>query len=130
MNRIFFISLAFIVTFFSFSQTQEKGTILRIEPNGVVVYKPIDVEHILGVRSENNSKVELQTQGPPIKTINDYTLEELEYMYSLPDIDLKIEVYKNEITDDEEERNKEIERCLAYKKAIEERIEELKSLEE
>jgi len=131
MKTFFFTFVTLLITFFSFSQTAEKGTILRVEPNGVVVYKPIDVEHTLGLKSENTSnKIEPQTQNPPIKTINDYTLEELEYMYSLPDIDLKIEKYKNEITDDEESRNAEIEGCLAYKKAIKDRIEELKALEE
>jgi len=129
MKSKIFIFLALIITFFSFSQTREKGTILRVEPNGVVVYKPIDVERTLGAKSENTSnKIDTQTQNPPIKTIKDYTLEELEYM--LPHVDLKIETYENEITDDEESRNAEIERCLAYKKAIKDRIEELKALEE
>jgi len=128
MKNKIFISFMSIITFFSFSQTQKKGTILRVEPNGVVVYKPIDVEHTLGIKSESNSKIEVQTQNPPIKTINDYSLEELEYM--LPHIDLKIEKHKTDITDDEESRNAEIERCKAYKNAIIKRIEELQSLEE
>jgi len=131
MKPLFFTFITLFITFFSFSQTTEKGTILRVEPNGVVVYKPIDVEHTLGLKSENTSnKIEPQTQNPPIKTINDYTLEELEYMYSSPDIDAKIEMYENEITNDEESRNAEIERCQTYKKAIKDRIEELKALEE
>jgi len=125
MKNKVFIFFAFIIISFSFSQTTEKGTILRVEPNGVVVYKPIDVEHTLGLKSENiYNKIEPQTQNPPIKTINDYTLEELEYM--LPHVDAKIEMYENENTDDDESLNTEIERCKAYKKAIKDRIEELK----
>jgi len=125
MKTVFFTFVTLLITFFSFSQTKEKGTILRTDPNGVVVYKTIGVENTMNAKPQNYQKIDVQKEGPPIKTINDYTLEELEGM--LPDIDLKIEMYRHEITDDEESRNAEIERCQAYKKAIKDRIEELKS---
>jgi len=127
MKTIFLTLVTLIISLYSFSQTTEKGTILRVEPNGVVVYKPIGVENTSDTKPQNYQKIEPQTQNPPIKTIDDYTLEELEYMYSLPDIDDKIEAYKNNTSSDQESRNAEIERCLAYKKAIKDRIEELKN---
>jgi len=127
MKTILLTLITLITSLFSFSQTTEKGTILRVEPNGVVVYKPIGVENITDTKPQNYQKIEPQTQNPPVKTIDDYTLEELEYMYSKPDIDDKIEYYKSDKTGSEESRKAEIERCLAYKKAIKYRIEELKN---
>ena|SRR5690554_2585473 len=79
--------------FFCFTYSQEKeqndlcGAILRVEPNGVVVYKPVDVEQTLGIKPEPTSVKEERLNSP--RTIDDYSLEELEEM--LYYVDLKID---------------------------------------
>jgi len=86
-----YLTLIFVlISGFTYSQKKEhptKGTILRVEPNGVVVYKPIDVEQTLGIISKPASEVKKEVHKP--KTINDLSLEELKEM--LYYLELKID---------------------------------------
>mgnify|MGYP003407422216 FL=1 len=70
MKKKYFIVIALVMTFSSYSQDQK---ILRTEPNGVVVYKPIDVETTQGIVKED-------FKTNPSRSINDLTVEELNDM--------------------------------------------------
>lgn len=86
-----YLTIVFVLFFgFTYSQKKEqpeKGTILRVEPSGVVVYKPIDVEQTLGITSKPIPEVKKERSKP--KTIQDLSLEELKEM--LYYVELKID---------------------------------------
>src|SRR5690554_5613768 len=96
MNRFLIVASLMFVTF-SYSQKKGTGVVLRVEPNGVVVHKPVDVEHTLGINSEPIQKQHKQqnenTSRAP-RTIEDFSTEELENL--LYHADLKIEKISEE----------------------------------
>lgn len=79
MKKKYFIVVALVITFSSYSQEQK---ILRTEPNGVIVYKPIDVETTQGIVKE-----EFKTNAS--RSINDFTLEELTNMLYYVNLKIK-----------------------------------------
>jgi|SRR5690554_72092 len=91
MKNKYLTMVCFFCFCFTYSQEKEqneiRGTILRVESNGVVVYKPVDVEQTLGIKPELAPVVEERSNSP--RTIDDYSLEELEEM--LYYVDLKID---------------------------------------
>ncbi|MFA5557714.1 MAG: hypothetical protein AB7D46_03180 [Flavobacteriaceae bacterium] len=93
MNRFLIIASLMFVTF-SYSQKKGTGVVLRVEPNGVVVHKPVDVEHTLGINSEPVQEQHKQQNTNTPRTIDDFSTEELESM--LYHADLKIEKIREE----------------------------------
>lgn len=87
-NKYFITIAALVCMLYSYSQEKDSETILRVEPNGVVVHKPIDVEHTLGIKSAPAQKEN------PSRTIDDFSEEELETMLFYAD--LKIEKISDE----------------------------------
>lgn len=87
MKRRYITVISIMFACFSYAQEKGSGTILRVEPNGVVVHKPVDVEHTLGIKPEPVSPKEKKAR--PVRTLEDLSLEELEER--LYHIDLKME---------------------------------------
>jgi len=117
MKKIYFILLCCSCFCTSYSQEKKEGTVLRVEPNGVVVYKPIDVEQTLRIKPKDISYTKEEKASP--KTIDNLPLEELEEM--LYYINLKMET----ITDIED-NNEDIKNYEKQKRLIEEKILKIK----
>jgi len=113
MKKIYFILVCCFFFCISYSQEKKESTILRVEPNGVVIYKPIDVEQTLGIKSKEISHTK-EEKAPP-KTIDDFSLEELEEI--LYYINLKMETIPNI-----EDNADDIKNYVAQKRLIEEKI--------
>ncbi len=93
----FLIIAGLMFTVSSYSQKKGTGVILHVEPNGVVVHKPVDVEHTLGIKSDSvqqTQKQSIKTNSRSPRTMDDFSVEELEDM--LYYADLKIEKIKEE----------------------------------
>lgn len=104
MKRTYSVVIFLVCICFSYSQEKDPNTILRVESNGVVVYKPIGVEHTLGIKSETVFPV-AEERVTPFKTIDDLSMEELEE--KLYYINLKLEKAINEDSTDDIIRYKE-----------------------
>jgi len=117
MKKIYFILLCCSCFCISYSQEKKEGTVLRVEPNGVVVYKAIDVEQTLGIKHKDIS--DTKEEKIPSKTIDDFSLEELEEI--LYYINLKMETITNI-----EDNADDIKNYADQKRLIEEKILKIK----
>ncbi len=104
MKHTYLTIISLMCACFSFSQDKDSRTILRVEPSGVVVYKPIDMEQTLGIKPEIVSPV-AEEKVIPVKTIDDLSVEELEER--LYYIDIKLEKAISEDNTDDVIRYKE-----------------------
>ena len=99
-----------MVTFFSYSQ---ELTVLKTEPNGVIVYKAIDVETTLGEK-----KVEFKSN--PSQTLNDFSFDELRDI--LNTINAKIKVIE-----ETGENSESLDSYIEHRQIIRKRMQLLKS---
>lgn len=93
MKRCVLGILFFMCVSISYSQEKEASTVLRVEPSGVVVHKSVGVSNSLNITS-------VSVQENPVRTIDDYSKEELENMLFY--VNLKLEKTKEEGGDDQE----------------------------
>lgn len=118
MKNKFLIVTGLMFVTFSYSQEKGTGVILKVEPNGVVVYKPIDVEYTLGIKSESvqeQPEQQKESNHRTARTIDDFSVEELESM--LYHADLKMEKIS-----EEEGSGEALEYYTEQKKLIEEKL--------
>lgn len=118
MKSIYFYFLCCFCFCFSYSQEKKEETIIRVEPNGVVVHKSIGVEQTLNIKPEPTISTTKRETSP--KTLDDFSLEELEEM--LYYIDLKIENVS-----DTEDYDESIRNYVRQKGMIEEKIKKIKN---
>lgn len=104
MKRIHLAVISLMCGVFAYSQEKNSGTILRVEPSGIVVYKPVDMEQTLGIKSEAVVPV-TEERIVPVRTLDDLSVEELEER--LYYIELKLEKAINEDNTDDIIRYKE-----------------------
>lgn len=114
MKKIYFILLCCSCFSISYSQEKKEGTVLRVEPNGVVVYKVIDVEQTLGIKSKDISDTKEEKISP--KTIDDFSLEELEEM--LYYINLKMKTITDIENTEEDIKNYEEQKRMIEEKTL------------
>ncbi len=87
MKKHIIVIISFMGVWVSYSQEKEASAILRVEPSGVVVHKPVGVENSVDATS-------VSIQKNPIRTIDDFSVKELENMLFYAN--LKLEKVKDD----------------------------------
>lgn len=77
MKRTYLTIISLIYVGLSYSQEKDSSNILRVESNGIKVYKPVDVEQTLGIKPEAISTI-TEEKAVSIRTLDDLSTEELE----------------------------------------------------
>ena len=79
MKKQYIFAVALLTAISSYSQEQ---TVLRTEPNGVIVYKPIDVESTQGIVKE-------EFKPNPSRSIDELSIDELTDMLHYVNLKIK-----------------------------------------